>query len=302
MSSEIRLIVKQYRFGLVGLGLILGTIATALVVLAAYFSSLDLGSCQDASTPECLAALSSAGRLSVIANMLQAMASPAVVFAGVFLGASIIATEIERGTAVIAWTVSDSRARWLAPRVLVVGLLLIAPAVAIGLGLDAVHQAINPRIPLTASLDAYETRGWLIPARAGVAFGAGLLAGAVLGRALPALLAGVVIAAVAVAAVLGLGAMWNAGAADPVGFNDGSIVNQLVLRDQTTGKYIDYASAEALIPQADPGFAERFTEVPLGVPGTSAPIVVGRESAGLVLASGALVAGSFVVANRRRPY
>ena len=43
MSIEIRLIVKQYRFGLVGLGLILGTIAIALGVLAAYFSSLDLG-------------------------------------------------------------------------------------------------------------------------------------------------------------------------------------------------------------------------------------------------------------------
>jgi hypothetical protein len=302
VSSEIRLIVKQYRFGLVGFGLILGTIAVALAVLAAYFSTLDLGRCQDASTPECLAALSSAGRLSVVANMLQAMARPTVVFAGVFLGASIIATEIERGTAVIAWTVGGSRARWLAPRVLLVGLVLIAAAVAIGVALDVVHHALDPSIPLTASLNAYETRGWLIPARASVAFGAGLLAGAVLGRALPALLAGVVIAAVAVAAVLGLGAIWNAGAADPVGFNDGSIVNQLVLRDQTTGEYIDYASAEALISQADPRFAERFTEVPLGVPGTSAPIVVGRESAALVLASVALVAGSFVVVNRRRPY
>lgn len=302
MSSEIRLIVKQYRFGLVGFGLILGTIAVALAVLAAYFSTLDLGRCQDASTPECMAALLSAGRLGVVAIMLQGMASPTVVFAGVFLGASIIATEIERGTAVIAWTVGGSRARWLAPRVLVVGLVLIAAAVAIGVALDAVHQAINPRIPLTASLDSYETRGWLIPARAIAAFGAGLLAGAVLGRALPALLAGVVIAAVAVAAVLGLGAMWNAGGADPVGLNDGSIVNQLVLLDQTTGEYIDYASAEALISQADPRFAERFTEVPLGVPGTSAPIVVGRESAALVVVSIALVAGSFVVANRRRPY
>lgn len=302
MSTEVRLIVKQYRFGLVGFGLILGGMAIALVVLGAYLSTLDLGRCQNASTPECLAALSAAGRPSVVANMLQAMASPTVVFAGVFLGASIIAPEIERGTAVIAWTVGGSRARWLAPRVLVVGLVLIAAATAIGLALDAVHHAIDPRIPLTASLDSYETRGWLIPARASLAFGAGLLAGAVLGRALPALLAGVVIAAVAVAAVFGLGAVWNGGGADPVGFNDGSIVNQLVLRDQTTGEYIDYASAEALISQADPRFAERFTEVPLGVPGTSAPIVVGRECAALVLASVALVAGSFVVANRRRPY
>jgi hypothetical protein len=302
VSSEIRLIVKQYRFGLVGFGLILGTIAVALAVLAAYFSTLDLGRCQDASTPECMAALLSAGRLGVVAIMLQGMASPIVVFAGVFLGASIIATEIERGTAVIAWTVGGSRARWLAPRVLVVGLVLLAAATAIGIALDAVQQTIDPRIPLTASLNDYETRGWLIPARAIAAFGAGLFAGAVLGRALPALLAGVVISAVAVAGVLGLGAMWDAGGAHPVGFNDGSIVNQLVLRDQTTGEYIDYASAEALIPQSDPRFVGRFTEVPLGVPGTSAPMVVGRESAALVVVSIALVAGSFVVANRRRPY
>jgi hypothetical protein len=124
----------------------------------------------------------------------------------------------------------------------------------------------------------------------------------VLGRALPALLSGVVISGIAIVGVFVLGAMWNAGAADPVAFNDGSIVNQLVLRDETTGEYIDYASAEAIIPQADPRFVERFTEVPLGLPGTSTPIVLARESAALVLGSVVFLAGSFVVVNRRRPY
>lgn len=123
-----------------------------------------------------------------------------------------------------------------------------------------------------------------------------------LGRSLPALLSGIVIAAVAVVAVVGLGTLWNSVALDPVGFNDGSIINELVLRDKTTGEYVDYASAEALIPQADPRFAERFTEVPIGLAGTSAPMVVARASAALVGGSATLLVGAFVIANRRKPY
>jgi hypothetical protein len=157
---------------------------------------------------------------------LQGVATPAVMFAGVYLGAPIIASEIERGTAVLPWTMGESRLRWLAPRVLLVGLWLTVFSMAIGLGLDRIHEiAVSPHIPITANLYDYEQRGWIVPARALVAFAAAILVGAVLGRALPALLAGLALSGVVVAGVLVIGSILNGTGVEPVGFNDGSIVN-----------------------------------------------------------------------------
>lgn len=303
MRTELRLILTQYRFGLLGFGLILGAIAATVAAVAAYYSTLGLASCVGTTAPpSCELAQNAAGRLTVVWGTLQGMASPSVILAGLFLGVPIIATEVERGTAVIPWTLAGSRLRWLAPRLLVVGLWLFGASAAIGLALDAVHAAILPSIPITANLADYETRGWLIPARAMTALGAGLLTGAVLGRALPALLAGIVVSGLVVTAVLALGSAWNAGGTDRVGFDDGSIVNALVLVDSTTGAYIDYDSAEALIPQSDPAFGQRFTEVPLGVRGGDSPLIVGRESLALVLCAVVLTVTGGIVADRRRPY
>jgi hypothetical protein len=172
---------------------------------------------------------------------------------------------------------------------------------AIGLGLDRIHAtAVSPRLPITANLYDYEMRGWLVPARAMVALAAGLVAGAVLGRALPALLAALFRGRSR--RVLVLGSILNGSGAERVAFNDGSIVNSLVLIDNTTGAYIGYAEADSIISQGDLAFAERFTEVPLGVPGNAAPIVVGREALALLAGAAVLFIAGALVTDRRRPY
>jgi hypothetical protein len=303
MQTEIRLILVQYRFGLVGFSLILGAIAAGLWGLIAFFTSFGLDGCIGVTSIECTELVTRATAYSVMWGMLQGVATPAVMFAGVYLGAPIIASEIERGTAVLPWTMGESRLRWLAPRVLLVGLWLTVLSVAIGLGLDRIHEiAVSPQIPITANLYDYEQRGWIVPARALVAFAAAILVGAVLGRALPALLAGLALSGVVVAGVLVIGSILNGTGVEPVGFNDGSIVNSLAVIDNTTGEYIGWGEAEAIFSYGSPAFQERFTEVPLGVPGRASPIVVTREALALLAGACAMFIAGALVTNRRRPY
>jgi len=56
------------------------------------------------------------------------------VLAGMFLGASLVAREIETGTARFAWAQGAGRARWLLASVIPVGLILVV--IAAGLGLE----------------------------------------------------------------------------------------------------------------------------------------------------------------------
>jgi hypothetical protein len=303
MRTEIRLILTQYRFGLMGFSLILGALAVALWGLAAYFASVGLDGCTNLASAACSDLAERTGGFRVLAGMLQGAATPAVMFAGVYLGTPIIASEIERGTAVLPWTMGASRLRWLAPRILLIAVWLVVLATAIGLGLDQIHAiTVSPDIPITATLDKYELRGWMIPSRALVAFAAALFAGAVLGRALPALLTGVALSGIVVAGVVVLGGILNGTSMERVGYDDGSIVNTLVLIDNTTGGYISYGEAEAIIPQSNPAFEVRFTEVPVGVPGRASPIVVTREVLALLVGASALFIAGSVVTNRRKPY
>lgn len=299
----IRLILKQHRFGILGFGLILAAMVGALAWLASYFGGLDIAGCRGLTTPDCMAVSAAVNAAALPTVMLRSAATPVAIFAGVFPGTPIIAAEVERSTAVIPWTIGRSRIRWLVPRLLLIGLLLGVLTAAIGIALDAITQAIYAWIPVSANLRDYETRGWFIPARALVGFAAGVLAGAVLGRALPGLLAGMVVAAVIAGAFAGLGTVWNNGASAVVDQADeGAIVTRLVLLDRSTGAYVDYAEAEATVSPDDPAFAQRYTEVSLGVPGVDARLLVARECAVLLGATLLLGAASLLVIQRRRPY
>ncbi len=302
MGIEIRLIFKQYRFGILGFGLILSVLAASLWGLAIYFSGLGIAACHNVTTPDCMAVAAAINAVGTLTVMLRVSATPVAIFAGVFLGVPIIATEIERGTAVLPWTMSRSRVRWLLPRILAIGLLLAVLSAAIGLALDAIEQALFPWLAVTSNLRDYEMRGWLVPVRAIAGLGAGLLAGAVLGRALPGLLAGLAVAACVTGIAIVLGASWNEATSAVVGQDEGAIVTRIVLFDSISGRYVDYAEAEATVPTTDPSFSERYTEVSLGVPGSDSPLVVSRESALLGGVALFLTAGAVLVADRRKPY
>lgn len=110
---------------------------------------------------------------------------------GLIGGVPVIAREFESRTTQTAWSLYGSRLRWLvrqmAPIVILLGLTLTFAALAAGA--IEVHRAAWGQ-PVFSDLGLH---GPLVVTRALGAFGLGLLAGAVVGRSLPALVVGAVL-------------------------------------------------------------------------------------------------------------
>jgi ABC-2 family transporter protein len=123
---------------------------------------------------------------------------PAII--GVFWGAPLIARELEAGTHRLVWNQSVTRSRWLAVKLLGVGLLATAAAALFSLAVgwwaspfDAVNgDRILPRV--------FAARGIVPVGYAALAFAVGVVAGMLLRRAVPAM--AVTLAVVAAAQVV----------------------------------------------------------------------------------------------------
>ncbi len=118
---------------------------------------------------------------------------------GLVLGVPIVTREVEQRTALIAWPMAGSRLRWLAWRltpVLLIGLVLAA---VLAVAADQLARAYFPHSDI--GFVEYEARGLPLVMRTALMLVAGVAVGAVVGRLLPALLAGI---GVAVAVFVGL--------------------------------------------------------------------------------------------------
>lgn len=131
-----------------------------------------------------------------------AVALPFVV--GILLGVPLVGRELELRTAVLAWSLSGDRRRWLLSRVvpalalLLIGLLAVAAVTAAMVSVANPWNYLGPgRLPRLSEVGA---SGLPIVGRGLLAFGVGLLAGGVAGRTLPAV---AVAALVAFATVFG---------------------------------------------------------------------------------------------------
>jgi hypothetical protein len=107
------------------------------------------------------------------------------VLAGLFVGAPLLARELEHGTHRLAWTQSLTRRRWLLSKTLLLGLATVAGGLVLsGLAMwwrgpfDAVEGRISP--------SGFDIEGLVVPAYALFALAVGVLAGIVLRRTIPA--------------------------------------------------------------------------------------------------------------------
>lgn len=221
---------------------------------------------------------------------------------GVVLGTPVVAREIEGRTASIAWSLSRSRARWLALRTLPVLVFVVLGIVVIGL------TSMTLQRQLTGGEVGF---GSLIPpmpvllARGLLALAVGLVAGTVLGRTLPAVLASaVLLIAISIGLSIGLD-VWMAGEAKPIAELDGttSKVYNSGLRDDTTGELINLDAflaaedADGMLEIPPPG----MTMVYWQIPGSEYPVWMARE-AGAIGGLAVLSAAAFVLtAMPRRP-
>ena len=316
MKTTVRLVWKQHRFELIA---VLG----ALIVLT--FFTLQAWSTMRSiqPTPDCLrfwlenaengpgcdmapwmdARENGGGNLVGYSAFLP-------MIGGALLGSLIVAREIEHRTAQLAWSLSPSRGRWLMERVLPIlvpfALVLIALAFASELVVGAKGPDVDPRM----SLEDYGGRGLPLVMRGLAVFAVALLAGAILGRQIPALLGG----AVAIFVVYTL-----MGSAFPFGIQGEwqPDAQQISNRWGQPDRYLDYgfqmpdghyASWEearaATPPGQDPDqwMYANLTQASKVVAGTHLTEIEIRESLllGVVVVAG--LAGTALVVSRRRPY
>jgi ABC-type transport system involved in multi-copper enzyme maturation permease subunit len=106
--------------------------------------------------------------------------------AGAFIGAPLLARELEQGTYRLAWTQSVTRRRWLLSKTALLALAVVLLAVAAAVlvtwwrrPLDSVQGRMSP--------SGFEIEGLVVPAYAVFALTLGVLAGATLRRSIPAI-------------------------------------------------------------------------------------------------------------------
>lgn len=242
----------------------------------------------------------------------MALMAPLPLLAGLLLGVPLVGRELEQGTASLAWTLGRSRRRWFLARVLplsvLLALLLLLPAVA---G-EVLERARQPFVDPGASFADYGLRGGLLVARGMLAFALGVVAGAVIGRQLPALIVGGALLVGSLVAVgTGIGswmpilATWQLQDA-PTAAAGGLFYDQGA-RNRVTGQVIPADQAVVAGP-ADPSTGTpttiidpRYELVTLTLPGSRYALVETVEGALTGAAAALVLLTGLLVVDRRRP-
>lgn len=322
MRTTVRLMTKSLRFELVAM-----TAAVILLGIAAAYMTWQLD--QVAIPHQCLYSNQPFGQeldpgldaacqvararfydLVNTAGQVTAFAVLVPAVAGLLIGVPLVARELESGTASLAWTLSRSRTGWYLrrtiPLAVIVCVALIVPAIAT----LAMEGASQPDVSPFASFTDASLRGPVIVARGLLTLGLGVLAGALIGRQLPAVIVGGLLA-IGLMTVISVGvqrytyslAEWRTAE----GTTSGDLTIDGGFRDRTTGAFVDnqtaYAGAPSLADGAidDSWVQARYDPAALVVPGSRYPQVTAVEIAitgGLAIV--ALGLGGAVV-TRRRP-
>jgi hypothetical protein len=107
---------------------------------------------------------------------------------GLVLGVPLVSREVEHRTAGMAWTLSRSRAWWLARRAAFLVLVLVVLLLVVAVVGERLASAQMPSLHLDRDFAWYGRRGGLIVVRGLASLAIGVLLGAMLGRVMPALL------------------------------------------------------------------------------------------------------------------
>ena len=308
--ANLRMSVRLTRFELLFLGgALLAVTAVAFLVAAQLenlappaicfqaYENLPPAGCETASA----AFYELQGRVGVV---LTALLVGIPLLAGAMLGITVVAREIERGTARLAWSLATSRVRWFLARLLPILALFAAITFVAGVGADRLEASFRPGVDMTTSFDAFGTRGVLVAARALLVLAIAVAVGAVMGRVLPSLLVTAVIAAIGLPGISMVHQWVLRGEA--VAFDDFAYDSGALNVDQRfrlpDGRLVgwDYFTEIGEEPYDINGNA-RYPEVVMAVPGERYRFAELREMAALGGASLVVLLLALAVTNRRRP-
>jgi ABC-type transport system involved in multi-copper enzyme maturation permease subunit len=185
---------RQHRFALAGVLVALGGFGVFMVFngLAMHhaYTRLGLDSCGTLSGPSCQSQLMVfqqqymgwADHLPQLAMLLPGLI-------GVFVGAPLVARELESGTFRFAWTLARSRVQWIVTKLVLLAVFLTAATLAfsaLSTWWYGPFDAISGRM---SSYGAYEISGLIFAARTLFGFTLGALAGVLIRRTVPAMAA-----------------------------------------------------------------------------------------------------------------
>jgi hypothetical protein len=308
MRDKIRLTFRMHRFELIAIG-----IATVVLVGAAYYvagllDAVGYGPCAEATdtiSRQCEALA------QVFYNIDQYQASPVLGFiamlpyaAGLFLGAPLIAREIERGTTRLAWSISPSRFRWYLARMLPVVAAVLALSFVAGIAADHLVAARTPGSDMANSFDAYGTRGGLIAITALVITAGAIGLGSVIGRVLPTIILALILGALGLNVVARAHESFTAREAvivdaEQTGRGDRYVNQFFRLPD---GRLVGWEELAAIDPAAmESEMGPQYPMVSLVIPGQRYREVEAREAAILGGIALLMLAGTAVIVQRRRP-
>jgi hypothetical protein len=184
---------RQHRFAVIGVAVLLGALALYLWLsgLQLHHAYATATTCRPASSIACVNAMSDFTSTynttrQITPTLLQAV--PALI--GAFLGAPILARELETGTFRYAWTQGFGRWRWALAKLVPLAVVVAAAAGAFSLLFSWYYQpfiADGQSSPLPAIF--FDLRGVAFASWTLVAFAIGALAGILIRKVVPAIIA-----------------------------------------------------------------------------------------------------------------
>ena len=189
---------RQHRFALTGVAALLGALAVYVWIVGrqlhhAYAAAT---ACHPAGSPLCSGLVNSFNSMHVqLSNGFVWQPLPALI--GAFIGAPLLARELETGTFRYAWTQGFGRWRWAVAKLVLLAVVVTAAAGAFGLLLSWYYQPyfaagnqtrfLSEVSPLTSGL--FDLRGVAFVAWTLAAFAIGAFAGVLIRRVVPAIVA-----------------------------------------------------------------------------------------------------------------
>jgi ABC-2 family transporter protein len=184
---------RQHRIALAGVAVLLGVLAVYLWVtgLQVHHAYATVAACRPASSNACQDEISNFDNAhGSTAELFSALLQGVPALIGAFVGAPVLARELETGTFRYAWTQGFGRWRWALAKLVPLAIAVAAAAGAFSLLLSwyyAPFFAVGQQTTLAPTV--FDLRGVAFAAWTLVAFAIGALAGMLIRRVVPAIAA-----------------------------------------------------------------------------------------------------------------
>lgn len=310
MREMVRLTFRMHRFELIAIAIATLVLVGAAYVVAARLDAVGYGPCADmtATHPATCEAIGRA-----FFDIEQNQVPPVLGFlailpyaAGLFLGAPLIAREIERGTTRLAWSISPSRFRWYLARMLPIIVTVVVLTFAAGFAADRLIAARSPAIDMANSFDGYGTRGVLVAVTAFVMAAGAIGLGAVIGRVLPTIILALILGSLGLSLVSRAHERYTANEAIPVdeaniGGGDRYVDQFFRLPDGRLVGWQELAEIDPAAMESMDGPMSKYPLVAMVIPGERYRSIEAREALALGGIAVVMLAGTAVIVQRRRP-